>query len=68
MSDDGLCPRCRNQLNPDLGTAGWIDADGKKWMGMTVLCPQCDVHFGRDNSGNWVEASAIIPTDDELDP
>lgn len=68
MSNDGLCPRCRHHLIPDLGTAGWIDGDGKEWMGVTVVCTQCGVSFGRDDSGHLVETTAIIPTDDELDP
>ena len=68
MSDDGQCPRCGHQLNSDQDTEGWIDADRKVWMGMAVVCPECNVHFGRDDFGNYVEASDVVRADYELDP
>ena len=69
MNDhDLLCPRCSGPLDADLATTGWIDATGKTWTGMALLCRDCGICFGREDSGALVKATAVLPVDDGLDP
>jgi hypothetical protein len=62
--DSLLCPRSGGTLDADSGTTGWIDATGKTWMGMALLCRDCALYFGREDSGALVKAAAVHPVNE----